>query len=167
MNSYAWILVTGSRSLRQYRLVADALDQAWTEAREQHRTRLIVVHGAASGADAHAERWAQEHKRAGVDCRRFPADWEADCTPHCQPGHRRPRRDSHGTYCPAEGHYRNQRMVDHVIQYAEPGSARVLAFHSTIQLPNSGTSHCARRAEAAGLPVRHFEAALLSKEPSK
>ena len=55
-------------------------------------------------------------------------------------------------------------MIDHVVQYAEPGAARVLAFHSTIQLPNSGTSDCARRAEAAGLPVRHFEAALLSKE---
>ncbi|MEU8920391.1 SLOG family protein [Kitasatospora sp. NPDC048545] len=67
-------------------------------------------------------------QRAGVGVEAWPADWVA-----------------HGR---AAGPRRNQAMVD-------AGARYVLAF----LLPNSrGTEDCVRRAEAAGIPVRRFEA---------
>ena len=149
----AYILVTGSRSLRSYGRVADALDQAWTEAVQNGYNRLVVVHGAASGADSMAERWVQKHQARGVEQRRFPADWSADCSDKCQPGHRRPRAQG-GTYCPTEGNFRNQRMVDHVLANAEPGGMLCIAVFAQAHSP--GTADCSRRAEKAGIPTRRL-----------
>jgi hypothetical protein len=147
----AWVLVTGSRNLRQYRLVADALDNAWHHAIQHGYTHLTLVHGAAKGADAHAEQWWEQHKRFGIQRERFPADWDAPCTGGCRAGHRKPRRDG-TTYCPAEGSYRNQRMVDHVRPHLP--AVVCLAFYA--QPRSDGTSDAVRRAEAAGITCRLF-----------
>lgn len=81
------------------------------------------------GCPTGADRMAWEWAwRAGVPCEVWPADWAA-----------------HGR---AAGPLRNQAMVD-------AGARYVLAF----PLPGSrGTEDCVRRAEAAGIPVRRFEA---------
>ena len=36
--------------------------------------KIVLIHGAAKGADAMADRWAAENK---VEVLRFPADWQA------------------------------------------------------------------------------------------
>lgn len=154
--STAYLLVTGSRRLRSYRLVCAALDLAWADARDAGYTALVVVHGAAAGADSLAERWAKEQDTPAVVQHRFPADWSAACRAGCRPGHRR-KRTSGEDYCPAEGTYRNQRMVDHVKAAAGPGNAMALVFFADLE-PSAGTADCKRRAEAAGIMVRvHHE----------
>jgi hypothetical protein len=77
-----------------------------------------------------ADRFAAEWaQRAGVEVEAWPADW-----------------DRHGR---AAGPIRNAQMV-------AAGARYCLAF----VLPGScGTEDCVRRAEAAGIPVRRFEAA--------
>lgn len=157
MTRTAYLLVTGSRRLRSYRLVAAALDLAWSDARHAGFTNLVLVHGAAPGADSLAERWYQQHKGSTVDRKAFAARWSDPCIPGvCSPGHRRQRPDG-TTYCPAEGNYRNQRMVDHVKASAGPGAAMVLVFYADLA-PSTGTADCARRAKAAGITGRvHHE----------
>lgn len=150
----AYILVTGSRSLKAYRLVAAALDQAWGDAQAQGFTHLVLVHGSAAGADSLAERWFGQHQGDTVTRHRFPADWQAPCGATCQPGHRRPR-SSGGDYCPTEGNFRNQRMVDHVSEHVTTGAVLGLVFYADLK-PSAGTADCARRAAKAGIPTRVF-----------
>lgn len=160
--STAYLLVTGSRRLRSYRLVSAALDLAWADARDAGYTSLVVVHGAAAGADTLAERWVGEQDTAAVQQYRFPADWSAACRAGCRPGHRR-ERTSGEDYCPAEGAYRNQRMVDHVKAAAGPGNAMVLVFYADLE-PSSGTADCKKRAEAAGITTRvHHETTMAGR----
>lgn len=145
----AWIVVTGSRSLSDYRLVADALDEAWHDATQDGYTAVTLVHGAARGADSLAERWWEE-RRQRVRRDRFPADWQAPCIPGaCPPGHRKARRDG-TTYCPLEGHRRNQRIVDHVTPHLP--HALLLAIFN--QPHSTGTLDCLRRGITAGIPYR-------------
>jgi hypothetical protein len=153
----AWILVTGSRDFRDYRLVATILNEAWHDATQDGHTRLTLVHGAAAGADSLAERWWEQHERFGVKRDRFPADWSAACTTECSPGHRKPRPGGGpGTYCPAEGSYRKQRMIDHV----RPHLPAVLCIACYARPKSNGTSDAVRRARAAGIPCR-----LIGKPP--
>ena len=148
MTDRAWIVVTGSRTLGDYRLVARALDEAWHDATQDGYTALTIVHGAAKGADSLAERWWQLHQRR-VQRDRFPADWEALCVPGCRPGHRK-QRTGGGDYCPAEGSYRNQRMINHVSPY-KPAVLLIAAFAAP---KSDGTLDCLRRGIAAGIPYR-------------
>lgn len=139
MTGASRILVAGSRDWSDRAQLEWALGVAFRLWRP-----IVVVHGGCeSGADRFAAEWAD---RAGIAVDPFEADWD-NCGPECRPGHRRVRGDGSG-FCPAAGPRRNQAMVD-------AGARYVLAF----LLPGSrGTEDCVRRAKAAGIPVRRFEA---------
>lgn len=147
----AYLLATGSRNFTSYPTVAEAASEARREALAFGFTRLVGVHGAADGADSLFDRWC---KANSVQPKPFAADWEADCVPGvCKPGHRLPRRGG-GTFCPAEGNYRNQRMIDWLLSVTGTQAVLVLAFW---QQPRSkGTANCCRIAEDAGFTVRPF-----------
>jgi hypothetical protein len=146
----AWLIVTGSRTLADYGLVASALDEAWHDATQDGYTALTLVHGAAKGADSLAERWWEERRRHGVERDEFPARWEDPCVEGaCKPGHRRERKNG-STFCPAQGNYRNQRIVDHVAPHLP--HALLLAIFA--QPHSTGTLDCLRRGIAAGIPYR-------------
>lgn len=152
----ALLLVTGSREFADRQLLDEALNQAWTEALSRGFRQLVVVHGGAKGADRLADRWALRRQQRGVLPRRFRADWEGPCTAECKPGHRRFRKGG-GTYCPAEGNRRNQRMVEHVLAQAAPGGVLGIAFFVE-GLACDGTHDCLRRIKAVGLPWREYTA---------
>lgn len=63
------LLVAGSRLWRQRGGIYAALDRILAE----HPEGLVVIHGAAPGADSIAEAWAQER---GIVSVAFPADWD-------------------------------------------------------------------------------------------
>lgn len=149
--------MTGSRTLSDYRLVASALDEAWHDATQDGYDALTLVHGAAAGADSLAERWWEQHRQHGVERDTFPARWTDPCVEGtCKPGHRRTRRD--GTeFCPAQGNYRNQRIVDAVA----PQLPHALLLAIFNQPHSTGTLDCLRRGIAAGIPYR-----LIGQPPS-
>lgn len=138
------IIGTGSRVFTH----ATAVESVLIEAVADFGQGVTVVHGhAKGGADALIDHIAT---RLGLTVERHPADWTGPCRATCKPGHRRVRRDG-ATFCPAAGNYRNQEMVD-------LGADLVLAFLVEPRVsPCTGTRDCARRAEAAGIPVRRIE----------
>jgi hypothetical protein len=147
----AYLLVTGSRNFTDYPVVAEAASVARREALAYGFTRLVGVHGNAPGADSLFDRWC---KANDVLPKPFPAHWEADCIPgRCKPDHRGQRRDG-STYCPAEGHYRNERMVKWLLSVTGPQAVLVLAFWA--QPKSRGTANCVDLAKAAGFTVRPF-----------
>lgn len=150
----ALILVTGSRAFTDQGLMDHALNQAWNEALGRGFNELVVVHGGARGADKLADGWARRRQNRGVTARRFTADWEGPCTRECTPGHRRPRTGG-GDYCPAEGHRRNQRMVEHVLSQSAPGGVLCLVF-LVEGVFSKGTQDCWRRIKSSCLPYRNF-----------
>jgi hypothetical protein len=122
------VLVTGSREWTRFVQVWEALDAVAAA----HGGPLIVVHGACpSGADDFARQWALTELRHGLPVRTepHPADWD-------------------GPLGKGAGCARNQVMVD-------LGADVCLAFFRN-GAGNRGTSDCAARAEAAGIPVRRF-----------
>lgn len=137
------VLVTGSRSWPDKRTIEAALLDCWHDATQLGAPGIVVVHGAAKGADRMAAQWAARH---GQSLDPVPAGWDW-CVPDCPPGHRQQRRDG-AEYCPTAGHRRNQAMVD-------AGASVCLAFQVG---GSTGTADCIRRAEAAGIPVRRFTA---------
>ena len=115
------VLVTGSRELKNYQGVYDALDEIYAK-----HYPLIVIHGAAQGADLFADTWAVH--RSGVTVVRVPADWDNDGR--------------------AAGPIRNERMLelnpDIVVAFFQEGAK------------NYGTSHMVGLAHKAGIKViRH------------
>lgn len=107
-------------------------------------SELRLIHGGARGADTLADQVAVE-----LDIRKrvYEADWTADCTKRCKPGHRRPRGNS--TICPAAGVYRNEYMADLLDRWRHQGhSVQVLAFPG-----GSGTAHMIDYCEQIGVPV--------------
>ncbi|MDX2658323.1 SLOG family protein [Streptomyces scabiei] len=136
----ALILVTGSRTWPDPRLLEDTLLDVWHDALQDGWDGIEVMHGHADhGADAIADAWAIRH---AVPYRRRPADWPGPCAATCPPGHR--RINSRGRpYCPLAGHRRNQAMVD------EQPLLVVAASHNR----STGTADCMRRAKAADIPV--------------
>lgn len=153
----AFVLVTGSRTFRDAPLMNSALDRAWMELRSRGFAELVVVHGGASGADRQANDWAVSREKSGVSIHRFrlsDGDWASPCTRVCKPGHRR-ERSGGGTYCPAVGHLRNQRMVDHVISHQAPHGALAAVFYAG-QKPSPGTWDCHQRIARACMPYRVF-----------
>lgn len=143
------VLVTGSRSWRDGKLIRTKLDDCLATARAIGG-KLVVVHGACkSGADSYADawgRWHETHPEDGlVEVEPHPANWEGRCRDMCQPHHR--RIDPRGwDVCPAAGFYRNEDMV-------HSGADLVLAF---IADESKGATHCAKYAEQCHLNVLYF-----------
>jgi hypothetical protein len=148
------LLVTGSRSWRDYAFLCDVLDGILAE----HPVLTVVEGACPEGADVMAHAWVRRQLRQGASVRgeRHPADWNLPCRPECQPGHRRRRRGL--TYCPAAGHYRNAHMVS-------LGADEAVAFIAACASPDCregephgshGGSHCAQLAWEAGIPVRPY-----------
>jgi hypothetical protein len=121
------VLVTGSRDWTDLLALDKALGAEKSLA-DIDQKRMVVVHGAARGADAMAEEWA---KRNGVAVERHPARWREN-----------------GVYNPYAGLYRNRQMV-------MAGADICLAF---IRSGSRGATHCARLAEEAGIPVNYHRA---------
>lgn len=117
----ARLIVTGSRAHTDRELIRSALAVARWDLGP-----LIVVHGAAPGADSIASEWARSLSYLDIAEERHPADWA---------------KLGRGA-----GPIRNQQMVD-------AGAVLCLAFplHGA-----KGTRDCMRRAAAAGIPVREY-----------
>lgn len=81
------VLVCGGREFADYLLLVKKLDKITADL-----GKLVVVHGAAAGADTLADKWVQERGHTVV---RFHADWE-----------------KHGK---AAGPLRNQEMLDFIL----------------------------------------------------
>jgi hypothetical protein len=79
------ILVCGGRDFSNKKALYEALDSFEKGSVEE----IIIIHGAAPGADALAQQWADERK---CPCLKFPANWDKDGK--------------------AAGPMRNQRMLD-------------------------------------------------------
>lgn len=130
----ARLLVSGSRRHTDTELIRAVLVCA---GRRLGRD-TVLVHGAAPGVDTIAagiwEGW-------GLPVEAHPADWSR-CVPGCPPLHRKVRRNG-DTWCPTAGPRRNQAVVD-------TGADLMLALPLG---PSAGTRDCARRAQAAGIPV--------------
>lgn len=105
---------------------------------------LVVIQGGARGVDRHVRRACE---LAGIECKTEYAWWTHPCDIKggwCTPNHRRARGS--GTYCPAAGLRRNQRMLD---RYEPP---LVIAFLDRDE-PSPGTADMIERSEKFGCVV--------------
>jgi hypothetical protein len=122
------VLVTGSRTWDRPDVIEACLDIIANEAAAIGEQRLVVVHGAALGADTIADGWV---RRGGhpldVTAERHPARWSAEGR--------------------VAGLNRNRRMV-------ERGADVCLAF---VRDGSRGATHCARIAEEAEIPVQRLD----------
>ena len=130
-------------------VIEEALLGAYRTAQGLSR-RLMVVVGDARGGDRVIYMWAYQTslRRGGLHMpERHPAHWRDDCVPGRCPvrGHRRMGKNG-VTICPAQGMYRNERMV-------ASGADLCLAF---IHNRSAGASHTAGLAEGAGIEVVRF-----------
>jgi hypothetical protein len=116
------VLITGSRDFEDGQTVLDAIT-----AEQEDGQRLIVIHGAARGADTLAN--TVGNYLSGVLVASVPADWE------------------HDGY--AAGPIRNAAMLeftpDVVLAFYQQGAA------------NRGTQNCVDAATRLGIPVKKFE----------
>jgi len=118
------VLVTGSRVWSDSEAIHEALDREY----ERSPSGMIVVHGAARGADTIAWQWAMDmfYQRHLVKHEAHHADWDR--------------------YQLAAGHVRNAEMV-------KLGASVCLAF----PLGDSrGTRGCMKLAERARIPVINY-----------
>ena len=137
------ILVTGSRSWKDFDAVGRALDEMARAARQSGYSGVTVVHGGAKGADTSAGVWAATRKHIG---------WPVDHEPHPVTGSEWRTRGNRA------GHERNQRMVD-------AGADVCLAFVNPCESEKCrrprphgthGTTDCINRCEAEGIRVIRF-----------
>ena len=139
------LLITGSRSWTDPRLIEQAIYDMARDAAQLGKG-LVVVHGKCrKGADQIARDIVERQRMRGwrhIYQDVHPAHWGAPCIDRCRPGHRRQRPN--GTdFCPAVGRYRNELMVN-------LGADACFAF---IKDQSPGATHCANAAEAAGIPT--------------
>jgi hypothetical protein len=103
----------------------------------------LVEGGALHGADAIAREWLKRSPYADPDVvsgRSFPAEWDV-CVSDCQPGHRKPRANGSGDYCPVAGFRRNEQMARYLV-WARTLGATVQAWgFVTKPLRDSHGSH--------------------------
>lgn len=127
------VLITGSRDWSDYEAVLFEISALTL----QH-LRIVIVHGAASGADGLAVKAAHE---LGLRTEPHPADWRPD-----------------GIYDPSAGFRRNAEMV-------AAGADVCVAFLMPCSKPgcrqpqphgSHGASNCADLAEKAGIETRRF-----------
>lgn len=161
------ILVTGSRKWRDRDAIEEALTDTVLSYCRKYPTAtavpqpgyVLVVHGAQSTYDRDTSEYygtdflAHECAlRIGMSIKPFPADWYAPCRSECESDHRRWRNDQ--SYCPAQGNYRNQTMVDYVVSLnIGLDHIRCIAFPLK---DSKGTWDCMRRATAAGIEVQNY-----------
>lgn len=119
------ILVCGSRHWRDRELVEEALD-----AITAGMTELIIVHGAARGADCYADRWAKDHGH--------------DVDPYAVTD------EQWTTIGKAAGIIRNARML------RDGRPDLVIAFTDNLR-KSRGTADMVRRALDADVPVRFVD----------
>lgn len=133
------ILVTGSRDWTDSAAIYRALYYQRCVAGD---IGIVIVHGAATGADTIADHWGRQFYQGSVTVEDHPADW-----PHCGPDCRHsPKYRDGKRYCPLAGFRRNQLMVD-------LGADVCLGF----PFPNSrGTQDCMARARKAGIVVQEY-----------
>lgn len=138
------ILLTGSRGLEDYNLVARQLAIAFSNAKEAGYEKVIVRHGKCkTGADAFAAEFCNKVEEAIpgliIEQDAMPAKWGPDRNP-------------------AAGPIRNKAMVD-------KGADECLAFIGdctsarcprTDKHPSHGASGCAKLAEQAKIPTKYF-----------
>lgn len=124
------LLVTGGRDYRDRGHVYRVLDAVHAKV-----TVSTLIHGAATGADSLAAKWAEER---GVRAESFPADW----TDTDRPGAIIRKRKDGTLYDALAGHVRNQRMID------EGKPDGVVAFPG-----GTGTADMVDRARKAELKV--------------
>ena len=110
-------LVCGGRNYSDYIKFTNSLNQL-----HEQMGFTAIIHGAASGADTLADRWA---KTAGVPVKTFPASWKTHddrCGYRCR----------QGQYCRRAGFRRNEQMLhqgrpDVVIAFpGGPGTASMI-----------------------------------------
>ena len=88
------IIIAGTRTFEDYGLLKDRVDRIILGLREDFPgKRIVIVTGAAKGADQLGSRYARERVLA---LREFPANWRA--------------------YGRAAGPIRNQQMLDYILQ---------------------------------------------------
>jgi hypothetical protein len=152
------VLVTGSRDCRDGELALTTLQVLAADARSRgDRGPHYLHHGGASGAD---ELFADAARSLGWTVRDHPADWEGPCRSTCRHGRR--RRRGGVPYCQAAGGYRNQDMVDLMVQLRADQVVGMVKDGAA----NRGTRDCLERAHAAGLAVTEVcEPAVLDDEP--
>lgn len=148
-NAHNWLRATVRNKLNGIALSAFSGDS--------DLDRIEVIVGDAPGVDAEVMAWVRQQQDPRIVLHGgspFVATWDADCDERCTDGHRKVRADG-STFCPAQGPYRNGRMVVIAKGYHDQGSwVRVAAFYGE---PNSsGTKSCVEQAEAAGLIVGKF-----------
>ena len=163
------VLVCGSRSYKDIDSICHVLNAAylsWQVSRNEWRSHsgdmpasrywdeFVLIEGGAPGAAEIAARWWAPQLERDDRVERLhiqvPADWSAPCDPaFCgkRPRHRRPREHGPGSYCPAAGARRNQKMLD------EYHPDIVLAFTDQPPGDSKGTKDMCDRAIAAGVPV--------------
>lgn len=132
------ILITGSRNWNDVDVIVRALRDATSDV--EHMSDVMVVHGAARGADQLAGRIAEQH---GMLVEEHPANWDS-CGPDCNRSHMRYRDGK--AYCPRSGYVRNAEMV-------ALGADICLAFSRN---QSKGTDMCIKLADAAGIPVHRY-----------
>lgn len=119
--------------------------------------RFEFIVGDAPGVDAEIRNWVRGQNNPNIVLHEgapFEATWDADCDERCTPNHRKERANG-TTFCPAQGPYRNGRMVTLARHYLDGGAwVRGAAFYASPQ--SSGTRDCVNQARAAGLVVREF-----------
>lgn len=119
------VLVCGSRDWDDPEIVRVILDGAVALHKSNSRQPMVVIEGAARGADSHAGEWARRHP---WDCQllEYPADW-----------------DTHGR---AAGPIRNKQMLE------EGQPTVVFAFSDNLE-ESRGTANMVAQAKKAGVPV--------------
>lgn len=124
------VLVTGGRDFHDQGAVDRVLDHVFATC----SGGMVLLHGAAKGADACANAWAMAKRVVGasVGIHRYHAEWR-----------------KHGK---AAGPMRNQRMIE------DGRPDLVVAFPG-----GAGTADCVRRAKEAGIEVLVIRAAKEAK----
>ncbi len=159
------ILVTGSRTFTDMRLVHEVFADTIPDPIEPGRDYVLVHGDCEQGPDSFVdpfcenEAWWVDNAGGSLHAETHPvthADWDR-CAPSCRPAHRRTRRDG-STYCPAAGLRRDAHMVS-------LGADVCLAFIDPCAKPtcrkpkphgSHGATYTADLAEKAGIPTRRW-----------
>jgi YspA, cpYpsA-related SLOG family len=144
MSDAARVIVFGSRRYADRHHLYRVLDGIF-----RRYGPLVIVHGAAPGADSLADQWARLRAGQGWPVSRdpHPADWHGPCEPRCGPPpfHRRRRWDG-SDYCPAKGVYRNMEMAD-----LPAAGYAAFPLRGTLD-PKSGTGQMLAYVRKKGIP---------------